>query len=104
VIEVLVVALAVGAVAFAAVSVLGLLRLPDVYARVHAGGKADTLGAGLAVAAAAIAVGLDLATVKLLFLLGFLYLTAPAAAHAIARAARDQDIEPWTRDDEEGSP
>lgn len=98
-IEALVVGLAFAGVAFALVSVTGLLRLPDVYTRVHAGGKADTMAAALALAAAALTVGLDLATVKIGFLLLFLFVTAPTAAHAIARAALDQGIEPWTLSD-----
>ena len=32
---------------FLAVAVIGLLRLPDLYNRIHAMGKCDTLGAGL---------------------------------------------------------
>lgn len=100
-IELVVLALAAGGVAFALVSVTGLIRLPDVYSRVHAGGKADTLAAALALSAAAIAVGFDLAIVKILFLGLFLFATAPTAAHAISRAALDQDIHPWTLDDED---
>lgn len=109
-IEFVVLVLAAGGVAFALVSVTGLLRLPDVYSRVHAGGKADTLAAALTLSAAAVAVGFDLATVKILFLVVFLFATAPTAAHAISRAALDQDIDPWTVEDgdaegdEEGSP
>jgi len=32
---------------FAVVGGIGLLRLPDFYSRIHAGGITDTMGAGL---------------------------------------------------------
>lgn len=94
---------AVGLVALGAffgfVAAVGLIRLPDVYTRTHAASKSDTLGAMLALAGVAVVVDARLATVKAVFLLVFMFMTNPTAAHAIARAARDQGIEPWTTDD-----
>ncbi|GAA5432315.1 monovalent cation/H(+) antiporter subunit G [Haloarcula japonica] len=87
---------------FAGVASIGIVRLPDVYTRAHAASKSDTLGAVLTIAAAALAIQTDLATIKAVFLLVFMFLTNPTAAHAIARAAQDQGIEPWTAGDEEG--
>jgi len=40
---------------FTFVSMTGVLRLPDVYARAHTASQADTLGAGFALAAVALA-------------------------------------------------
>jgi len=85
---------------FGAVAAVGIVRLPDIYTRAHAASKSDTLGAVLTIAAVAIALQSDLSTVKSLFLLAFLFITKPTAAHAIARAAEDQGIEPWTADEE----
>lgn len=96
------IALALGGAFFAMVAAIGLLRLPDVYTRIHAASKSDTLGAVLSVAAVAVVIGTEAATLKALFLLLFLFLTNPTAAHAIARAARDQGIDPWTVEDAEG--
>lgn len=90
--------LAVGSVAFTLVAVVGLYRLPDLYARAHATSKADTLGALLGLGAAGVALGGE-GTVKLVLLAVFLLVTAPTAAHAIVRAAHDQGVEPWTRGD-----
>ncbi|AEM56371.1 cation:proton antiporter [Haloarcula hispanica N601] len=87
---------------FAGVASVGIVRLPDVYTRTHAASKSDTLGAVLAIGAAALAIQTDLATIKAVFLLVFMFLTNPTAAHAVARAAQDQGIEPWTAGDEEG--
>ena len=85
---------------FGGVAAVGIVRLPDVYTRAHAASKSDTLGAVLAVGAAALALQTGLSTVKAVFLLVFMFLTNPTAAHAIVRAAQDQGIEPWTTDEE----
>ena len=85
---------------FGGVAAVGIVRLPDIYTRAHAASKSDTLGAVLTIAAVAVALQTDLSTVKAVFLLIFMFLTNPTAAHAIARAAQDQDIEPWTVDEE----
>ena len=96
-----IVALALVGAFFGGVASIGIVRLPDVYTRTHAASKSDTLGAVLAIAAAALAIQTDLATIKAVFLLVFMFLTNPTAAHAVARAAQDQGIEPWTAGDKE---
>ena len=55
----------------------------------------------LSLAAVAVTFGFELTTLKTVFLLLFMFLTNPTAAHAITRAAAEQGIEPWTLDDEE---
>ena len=102
-VEIAIVALAAGGVFFAVVAAVGVLRLPDLYTRSHAASKSDTLGAVLTLGAAALAFGADVPTVKTVLLLLFMFLTNPTAAHAISRAAYDQEIEPWTTE-EEGEP
>jgi multicomponent Na+:H+ antiporter subunit G len=98
-----VVALALLGAFFGGVAAVGIVRMPDIYTRTHAASKSDTLGAVLAIAAVAIALQTDLSTAKSVFLLLFMFITNPTAAHAIARAAEDQGIEPWTTGtDEEG--
>lgn len=94
-----VVALAGGGVFFGMVAAVGLIRLPDIYSRAHAASKSDTLGAVLSLAAVAIALNTTSSTLKAVFLLVFLFLTNPTAAHAVARAADDQGIVPWTLED-----
>ena len=96
----LAIGLAAAGAFFGLVAAVGLVRLPDVYTRAHAASKSDTLGAVLALAGAAVAIQADIATIKALLLLLFLFLTNPTAAHAIARAAREQGIEPWTEGDD----
>ena len=70
-----------------AVSGLGLLRLPDVFTRLHAAGLADTGGAALLLAGMALQLPPGAATVKLLLIAIVLWLTAPTASFAIGHAA-----------------
>ena len=94
--EWLAVALIAGGVFFSLVAVVGIVRLPDLYTRAHATSKSDTLGTVLSLAGVALLLGTDVSVVKTVFLLLFMFLTNPTAAHAITRAAYDQGITPWT--------
>ena len=85
---------------FTFVSTTGVLRLPDIYSRAHTASQADTLGAGFTLAGVALALGWSTTTVKTVLLLFFIFLTNPTAAHAIARAAHEEGVEPWTTDDD----
>lgn len=72
---------------FTLLAAVGIVRLPDVYTRMHAASKAGTVGSGLMLAAAGIH-SLDVA-IFMRALAGFVFfvLTAPIAAHLVARAA-----------------
>jgi multicomponent Na+:H+ antiporter subunit G len=91
--------LVVGGTFFGFVATVGILRLPDLYARLHAASKSDTLGSVLTLAGLAVVLGVGTESVKLVFLLVFLFLTSPTAAHAIARAAKEEEVEPAAGDD-----
>lgn len=72
---------------------VGLIRLPDVYSRIQAAVKCVTLGTCLIMFGAVIYVGFWTATgVKAIFAILFVLLTAPVAAHAIARAAHKSGV------------
>jgi multicomponent Na+:H+ antiporter subunit G len=79
---------------FAVIGGVGLLRLPDVFARMHGGGITDTMGAGSILLGLMIQAGPSLATFKLAMVLLFLLVTSPAATHAVARAALSRGVEP----------
>ncbi len=66
---------------------VGLLRMPDLFSRMHAAGLTDTLGSILVLAGLVLQSGLTLASVKLVAILAFLLLTGPAASYALANAA-----------------
>jgi multicomponent Na+:H+ antiporter subunit G len=72
---------------FTFLAALGIVRLPDVYTRMHAASKAGTVGSGLMLFAAGIH-ALD-AVIFMRALAGFIFfvLTAPIAAHLVAKAA-----------------
>lgn len=75
---------------FSVVGILGNVRLPDVYSRIHASGKVATLGIlGLL---AGMAFLMPQATVKAIALILFLLITSPVASHAIAAAAHRQGV------------
>lgn len=79
---------------------VGVLRFPDLYARMHAATKASTPAIGLIGLAAAVV--LDHGRAQSLLAVAFIFVTAPTAAHFIGRAAyRAEGIEVdlVTRDD-----
>ena len=82
---------------FIAAGVVGVLRLPDFYTRVHALGKSDTLGVALTVGALALRGGATLTSVKILLIVAFVTLANPTATHALGRAAYRAGIAPWRR-------
>lgn len=82
----LVASLVVLGACIALVAAIGLLRLPDLFTRMHAVSKAGTAGSGLALVAVALQASDILTTVKCLVALLFLFLTAPISAHLLAKA------------------
>ena len=81
----------VAGAAFCLIGALGLQRMPDFYSRTHPASMIDTLGATLLLAGLAlyaVAGHGDAATlVRIVMIAGFLYVTSPTAAHALAKAA-----------------
>ncbi|MEE8352537.1 MAG: monovalent cation/H(+) antiporter subunit G [Rhodospirillales bacterium] len=73
---------------------VGLIRLNDVFTRMHAAGIIDTLGAGAVMAGLMIQAGLGIVSIKLLLILVFIMFTSPTATHALARAALNGGVHP----------
>ena len=79
-----------GGIGFCVVGVLGMVRMPDLYCRLHATGKVGTVGlCGLLVGAAFL---MPSAALKLIALALFAILTLPVSTHAIAAAAHRHGI------------
>ncbi len=76
---------------------LGLLRLPDVYSRIHAAGIIDTAGVGFIVLGMMLQAGLSLTSAKLALIVFFLFFTSPISGHAIAMMANKFGVEPKAR-------
>jgi multicomponent Na+:H+ antiporter subunit G len=72
--------------------VLGLLRLPDVYNRLQAATKCVTFGSAGILFGIFLIYGFTNFGVKALIGIVFIFLTSPAATHAIARAAHISKI------------
>ena len=83
--------------AIALIGGLGMLRLPDVFARMHGTGMIDTLGIGAILVGLMIQAGATLVTVKLLLVLLFVLYTSPITTHALARACLNAGVEPQAR-------
>ena len=78
---------------FLTVGTVGILRLPDVYNRLHANSKATTLGAASMFLAAFVYYGADGPGLTSIVGIAFLVLTAPTGAHMISRAANRLGVE-----------
>jgi multicomponent Na+:H+ antiporter subunit G len=78
---------------------IGVIRMPDVFTRLHAAGVTDTGGAGLILVGLMFQGGLTLITVRLLLILGFLWFSSPVSTYALARAALAGGEEPFWAED-----
>lgn len=76
---------------------VGLLRFPDVYMRLHALTKADTLGLGLVVCGLALQAESGITIVKLLLIWAMAAMASASIGHLVARAALHEGVEPWRR-------
>ncbi len=73
--------------AFMLLAGVGIVRMPDLFMRMQAATKAATLGAGCMLMAVAVHFGELTVVTRALLVTAFVFLTAPVAAHMIARAA-----------------
>lgn len=87
VIEYIAIVFLFGGFFFLFVGVVGLLRLPDVYTRMHAMGKCDTLGAGLILVALMLLIWDVTNITKLILILAMIATINPIITHLIAKTA-----------------
>lgn len=80
---------------FMLVGSVGILRLPDYYARTHAISMSDTLGILFVIGGLIIFEGMTLSSLKLLFIVIFVLLANPIGSHALSRAAYKSGLMPW---------
>lgn len=72
---------------FALTGAVGLLRMPDLFTRLHPAGVTDSLAIPCILIGLMFHAALLLTIGKLLLLMLFLLLTSPTACHALAKAA-----------------
>ena len=87
---------------FTIVGGIGLVRMPELYTRMHAASVTDTLGAGFLLLGLMLQAGFTLVAVKLAFLLGLIFFLGPVVTHALAQAALHGKIEPMLAEDRRG--
>ena len=73
---------------------IGMLRLPDVFARIHAAGMIDTAGSAFIILGMILQSGLSLITAKLVFIGIFIFFTSPITGHVTANLARKKGLIP----------
>ncbi len=87
---------------FTIVGAFGLVRMPEVFTRMHAASVTDTLGVGLLIVGMCLQAGFGLVSLKLGFLLALFFFTAPVVTHALAQACLHEGIKPLLAEDRSG--
>lgn len=79
---------------FCVVGAFGMIRMPDLYTRMHASGVIDPFGVVLVLLGLMVQAGFTLVTAKLAVLVILLLFTSPVACHALGRAALHRGLKP----------
>jgi len=88
---------------FFLVGVVGILRFPDFYSRLHSAGKADSLAAVLVIIGVALynlqdpSLANILVSLKIILIAVFIYVASPTATHALTKGALVVGVEPWEK-------
>lgn len=82
---------------FTFIAALGVVRLPDLFMRMHANTKSATLGVGFIMLGAAIYFSDITVTARAVAVILFLVITAPISSHLLARAAYFSGIPLWKK-------
>ena len=91
--------LLVGGSAFLLIGAIGLIRLPDMFSRMHGAGVIDTMGAVMLFVGMMLKAGLTIVAIKIFLIVLFLMFTSPTTTHALARAAIAAGLKPLRVDD-----
>ncbi len=102
-INILVIAFLICGLLFFTGGAVGIIRMPDFYSRLHPAGKLDTMGILMTMIAVALynlddlSFGSILASLKIILIVAFLFITSPTATHAIVDAGVRAGLGPWTK-------
>ena len=72
----------------------GLIKLPDVFSRIHASGMIYTGGTAFFLHGMIFQTGWSLITVKLILIGIFIFFTSPVTSHVTANLARQKNLMP----------
>lgn len=84
---------------FLVVGSIGMMRLPDVFARAHALSLTDSLGAAFVLAGLAINEGFTVNFLRIIVVLLLVYLMNPVISHATLRAAYRSGLRPSEKEE-----
>ncbi len=90
----------IGGSVFLLIGAIGLIRLPDMFSRMHGAGIIDTLGVVMLFAGMILQAGMTMVSIKILLIILFLMFTLPTATHALARTALAAGLKPLSVDDD----
>ena len=85
-------------VVFIFFAALGILRMPDVYIRMHSSTKAGTIGLGLIMVAVALYFQELSVTSRAIGVIVFILMTAPVAAHLLGKSLLHSNYQMWRAD------
>ena len=85
---------------FVLVAAIGIVRMPDVYTRLHAASVGETMGVGLLCLGMILQSPHWLVTAKIITIAAVIFFSAPVAGHALAQAAMTAGIRPRVKDPE----
>ncbi len=84
--------------AFYVIGAYGLMKMPDVFTRMHATSVSDTFGAALILIGMMFQTVDPLVLVRLVIILALLLYTGPVATHALAQASLTAGLKPILSD------
>ena len=76
---------------------IGIIKLPDVFSRLHASGMIDTAGVAFIILGMVLQSGLSITSIKLILIGVFIFFTSPISGHAVALVANSMGIKPKAR-------
>lgn len=89
-----------GGAFFTIIGVIGIIRLPDVFSRMHGAGMVDTLGLNLILIGLMFQADEWIVVVKLGLIFLFIFFTSPTTTFALARAAIHGGVNPGPTSEE----
>ena len=82
------------------VAVIGVLRFPDFYTRLHASGKVEGFGITLVLIGLAVHSGLTFTSLKVVIIAILIMFANPIGTHLLGKAAYQSGLKPWTGEED----
>ena len=85
------------------IAAIGVIRMPDIFMRMHAATKAPSLGIMLMLIAVMISFPDIYSILKSILVIIFLYLTIPVSANLLGKSSLDMGLPIWKRERKDSS-